>query len=114
MRELILPLGYEDIPDAFAKWLTDMAEWAWFVTLTFRDITSTSATLKPQRPRLLSGIPLKSPKNTRPGIRIGESTGTNWTKPGIAYAKKAWAEFLEVSKGYVHKDRRKWVRVLEN
>ena len=37
MRELILPLGYEDIPDAFAEWLTDMAEWAWFVTLTFRD-----------------------------------------------------------------------------
>ena len=114
MRELILPLGYEDIPDAFGEWLTDMAEWAWFVTLTFRDITSTSATLKPQRPRLLSGIPLKGPRNIHRGISLGESTGTNWTKPGIGYAKKAWAEFREVSKGYVHKDRRKWVRVLEN
>ena len=114
MRELILPLGYEDIPDAFAEWLTDMAEWAWFVTLTFRDITSRSATLKPQRARLLSGIPLKGPQNIRPGISLGESTGTNRTKPGIGYANKAWAEFLEVSKGYVHKDRRKWVRVFEN
>jgi hypothetical protein len=113
MRDLILPLGYEDIPDAFAEWITDMANWAWFVTLTFRDITSTSVTLKPQSTRFLSGIPINGPKNIRPGIRLGDSTGTNWDKPGIAYANKAWCEFLEVSKGYVHKDRRKWVRVLE-
>lgn len=114
MKDLILPLGYEDIPDAFAEWLTDMAEWAWFVTLTFRDITSKSATLKPQRPRLLSGIPLKSPKNIHTGIRLTESTGTNWTKPGIGYANKAWDKFREVSNGSVHKDRRQWVRVLEH
>ena len=114
MRDLILPLGYQGIPDAFAEWLTDMAEWVWFVTLTFRDLTSTSATLKPQRPRLLSGIPLKGPKNIRPGIRLADATGINWTKPGIGYANKAWAEFLSASKGFVHKDRRKWVRVLEN
>lgn len=113
MNTSILPLGYKDIPDAFAEWLTGLAVWAWFVTLTFRDPSSTFATLRPQEPRTLNGIPLKSPKPTRPPPRMGDATGTNWTKPGVGHANKAWRDFLEASKVFVQKDRRQWVRVLE-
>tara|TARA_Y100001001_G_C7747841_1_gene216808 strand:+ start:112 stop:489 length:378 start_codon:yes stop_codon:yes gene_type:complete len=42
-----------------------------------------------------------------------DATGTNWTTPGVGHANKAWAEFRETSKGFVQKDRRQWVRVLE-
>ena len=59
------------------------------------------------------GVSLKSPKPTRPPPRMEDATGTNWTTPGVGHANKAWAEFRETSKGFVQKDRRQWVRVLE-
>ena len=57
MNDPILPLGYEDIPDAFAEWISNLASWDWFVTLTLRDLTTTKRTLPPHSARFLTCEP---------------------------------------------------------
>jgi len=92
MYEPILPLGYEDIPDVFGEWISGMAYWRWFVTITFRDPARTLDTKAPQLQKMIrpgSDIPLKRMKNSRPGLRMADVPGTSWTKPGKSYANRA-------------------------
>ena len=116
MYDPILPLGYEDIPDAFGEWISGMAEWRWFVTMTFRDPARTLDTKAPQLQTMIgpgSDIPLKRMKNSNPGPRMADVSGTSWTKPGIRYANRAWWDFLTASNRNSPIDDRKWVRVME-
>ena len=126
MYDPTLPLGYEDIPDAFAQWISNLASWDWFVTLTLRDLTTTKRTLRSQSARVLTGepsgwektkvssrIPLKNRSATRPGLRMRDVTGTDWNKPGKRYANHAWWDFLTASNRNSPIDDRKWVRVME-
>jgi hypothetical protein len=112
MTTKILPLGYDDIPDTFGEWLTNLAPWAYFVTLTFRDLKSTRKTLQGQRPRSVAspkgwnkgqfdpqGIQLKGSKIPRPSARLSDQTGNDFTKPGARYANRAWADYLDASLG---------------
>ena len=146
MHEPILPLGYHDIPDAWGQWISNMAPWRWFVTMTFREVELTNVTKAPQKTRApQSEIPLKTSKNTRTaprlsagveplfvnGIQVKQAQpllshesrnklresdmvyehSTAYTKPGWAYAKRAWREFVRASAPPI--DDRQWVRVFE-
>ena len=104
----------EEVRNAFGEWVSELAVWEWFVTLTFRDLEKRTATKSAQAVRLPepdSLVPLRSPRNTRQSPRMAEKSGTTWTKPGWAYAKRAWQEFLKASAPAI--DRRKWIRVFE-
>jgi hypothetical protein len=125
MHDLILPLGFHDIPDVFGEWLSEMAPWAWFATMSFREVPLTNITKAPKKIRTLdSGMALKTAKNSRLAPRLSDKSGDNlresdmvyehgttYTKPGWAYAKKAWLELLKASAPPI--DDRKWVRVFE-
>ena len=69
----------KELSDSWGAWLDTLADWDWFLTMTFDD-------------KLISG-------------------GGTYTKPGWAYAKRAFNEFLKASRPAI--DDRKWVRVFE-
>lgn len=72
------PPGRTEVLDAWGKWLGGLAEWQWFVTMTFRD------------PRPSSG---------------------HWTRPGWAYANRAWQDFCSFTRPAV--GALVWVRAFE-
>ena len=116
MYDPVLPLGFRDIPVAWGEWISAMADWDWFVTITLRDPVRTQDTKGAQLQKMIdprSRIPLKGPKNSRPGPRIEDVSGTAWTKPGRRHANRAWRNFLEASNRNSPIDDRKWVRVTE-
>ena len=69
----------DDLRRSWGEWLSRLAEWEYFVTLTFRD-----------------------PVN---------KVNTTWTKPGLAYVKRAWNELISMLAP--DSSRRVWVRCIE-
>ena len=116
MYDPILPIGFEDIPIAWGEWISAMADWDWFVTITLRDPVRTQDTKAAQHQQMIgpgSKIPLKGPRNSRPGPRMEDVSGTDYTKPGRRHANRAWWSFLVASNRNSPIDDRKWVRVME-